>query len=253
MQMGKRKLKFAPRKNWERKKYDVTTLPVRISLSDVTMFRISIALPLLCSNDKDEHSLTPRSSTELKVSLPLSYFTCLSLPTLSALRSRIMTVPLLPAGWVDATQSEGELALCCFSHSATPTPSIRFTITIKEDFTWTIFFHAQRVETDSSLVLQDVPPILNSSDDVACLITVIDSSKLCVGNPDGRFIPLLHQRGGNFKDRCGMYVYMYIHTRVLHFTSSSLSNRYTDSGNTRSSNIWHPDDQAQQLFHPHPC
>ncbi len=195
---GERKLKFAARKNWERKKYDVTTLPVHISLSDVTVFRVSIALPLLCSNDKDEkeeHSLTPRNSTELKVSLPLSYFTCLPLRTLSAFRSRIMTVPLLPAGWVDATQSEGELALCCFSHSAAPTPSIRFTIIIKENFTWTIFFRAQRVETNSSLVLQDVPPILNSLNDVACLITVIDSSKLCVGNPDDRFIPLLHQRG----------------------------------------------------------
>ena len=115
-----------------------------------------------------------------------------------------MTAPLLPTGWVDATRNEGELALCCFeNHSDMPIPAVKFTILVKEDFTWTVFFGAQRIETEPNHLLRDVPSILKSPNDVACLTTAIDSSKLCIGNPDVRFAPLLSQREGHFKDQSG--------------------------------------------------
>ena len=155
------------------------------------MFRVSIALSQLRSNDKDdkdECSLCPRILPNLSVSLPLFYFACLPLPTVSALRARIMTAPLLPTGWVDATWSEGELALCCFeNHSDMSIPAIKFTILVKEDFTWTVFFGAQRIETEPNHLLRDIPSILKSPNDVACLTIV--ASKVCIGNPDARFAP----------------------------------------------------------------
>lgn len=82
-----RKFRLSQKKNEERKKYAVSSLPVRISLSVVTVFHISITLSQLRSNDKDERSLCPRILPNLSVFLPLSYFACLSLPTVSALRA----------------------------------------------------------------------------------------------------------------------------------------------------------------------
>ena len=144
------------------------------------------------------------SALESSLTLPLSYFACLPLPTVSALRARIMMAPLLPTGWVDATWNEGELALCCFeNHSDMPIPAVKFTILVKEEFTWTVFFGALRIETEPNHLLRDVPSILKSPSDVACLTTAIDSSKLCIGNPDVRFAPLLSRREGHFKDQSG--------------------------------------------------
>ncbi len=200
-----RKLKLSRKKNEERKKYHVTTRPVSISLADITVFRVSINLSPLHTSGEDEHSPITRRPPELKISLPLSCFTCLPLPTVRALHSRITTAQLLPSGWVDGTRCEQELTLCRLtSDPDRPTPSIRFTITIVEDFTWIVFFHAQRLEKDSSCVLQEVPSTVRSPNEIARLTTVIDCSKLCVGNPDDKFIPLLSRREGTFKDQSGM-------------------------------------------------
>ena len=136
------------------------------------------------------------------ISVSPSYFACLPLPTVSALWARIMTAPLLPmGGWMQLGAKEN----CCFeNHSDMPVPAVKFTILVKEDFTWKAFFGAQRIETEPNHLLRDVPSILKSPNDVACLTTVIDSSKLCIGNPDARFPPLLSRREGHFKDQSGM-------------------------------------------------
>lgn len=166
------------------------------------MFCVLITLSQLHSNDKDEHSLCPRILPNLSVSLLL----CLSTPANCECPSgQDNDGATATHGWVDATWSEGELALCCFeNHSDMPVPAVKFTILVKKDFIWKAFFGAQRIETEPNHLLRDVPSILKSPNDVACLTTVIDSNKLCIGNHDARFPPLLSRREGHFKDQSGM-------------------------------------------------
>ena len=77
--MGKRKLRFDARKNFECKKYRKIT--------------VSVSLEVVSVNTDDAEE------SELIVSLPLSSYTSATLPDATVLHSRISRSNALPAGW----------------------------------------------------------------------------------------------------------------------------------------------------------
>ena len=89
--MGKRKLRFDSRKNFERKKYK----------------KITVSVPLEVVSVNTEES-------ELIVSLPLSSYTSATLPDATVLHSRISRSNPLPAGWTLACLPESTSYLATF-------------------------------------------------------------------------------------------------------------------------------------------
>ena len=80
---------------------------------------------------------------------------------------------------MDATVGTEEVTLCWISnHSTALTPLIRFTLKIATDFTWTLFFSNQRIETNRCPTLASKEPLLRSPANVADLTAAIDGSCL---------------------------------------------------------------------------
>ena len=100
--MGRRKFRLSVhRKNEERKKYDVTILPISIDLSHIEVFQVSI----------------PRHIVEvpgLSDSLPQSSFTTNNALSVQSLLNGLLTIEL-PPHWIDATEGSApvhQLTLC---------------------------------------------------------------------------------------------------------------------------------------------
>lgn len=184
-----RKFKLCKKKNDERKKYQVTSLMISIPLSVVSTKDATQQYPI-------SHPLT--------LSLPLTFYINLPLNSLSTLHSRLKMMPQLLNGWIDATSCPSELTICRLQQTG-PCPSVLFTVTIREDLTWQVHYKFIRIEPDST-AFQGIPSVLASLGDISHLISVFDSSKCCIGNPDEKFAPLLSRReSGVFKNKSGKF------------------------------------------------
>jgi hypothetical protein len=76
-------------------------------------------------------------------------------------------------------------------------------VTISSNFTWRVSVGQMEVPICDSASLQNVPSLLTSSKRVIDLLVLLESCKLCVGNPDEKFSKLVTQRDGKFTDRTG--------------------------------------------------
>lgn len=52
-------------------------------------------------------------------------------------------------------------------------------------------------------VLNVLPPIIHSPEDVSRIVNVVDSASLCPGNPDSQFASLCEKRGGSIRGNRG--------------------------------------------------
>ena len=126
--MGRRRLRFDARKNFERKKY-----------SECNELVVSVPLDLVSVPADDANP------SELIVSLPLSAYTSTPLPDASALHSRVSKSNTLPAGWTVACLPEASgshvasLALCKLQILPPLfTADFTFMLTISPDCAWTL-------------------------------------------------------------------------------------------------------------------
>ena len=75
-------------------------------------------------------------------------------------------------------------------------PTVDFTFFIEANLSWKLYFFKQRVEIDRCPTLASTSHTMKSPNDIVDVISVIESSQVCVGNPDEKFLPLLkrHQQ-----------------------------------------------------------
>lgn len=163
------------------------------------------------------------SPLQLIVQLPLASYTHCTVPDASSLHCRLSKWNGLPADWNTAsvhaatcstasvhaaasTNNSDYLAvyklciippLLCAGHS--------FMLTIAPDCTWTLFVGRNRVDTEQCLILADSPYKLCSVDAVARVVSVLEGSKFCQGNPDKQFTDLIQSGhySGSFRDQSG--------------------------------------------------
>ena len=187
--MGKRKLRFDARKNFERKKYRKIMVSVPLEVVSVN------------TNDAEE--------SELIVSLPLSAYTSATLPDATVLHSRVSRSNALPAGWTLAclpasTSYLATFALCklqifpplCSAHAT-------FMLTVSPSCAWTLCVGQSQIDQQQCRLLGGIAAKLCSVDEVVKLLSALDDSKHCVGNPDTKFIELVPRQKGVFKDQSG--------------------------------------------------
>ena len=150
------------------------------------------------------------NSKELIVKLPISAYTSQPLHSNAILHSRLEQQDCLPEMWnmslvYSPTSSAPYLSLyklqvlpplyCCTS---------TFMITIAPDASWTLCVGKSMItRAERCDVLRTCPEKLCSMDDVVGLVSCLEGSKLCEGNPDEKFKNVLCHRGGMIMDQTG--------------------------------------------------
>ena len=166
--MGKGRLRHDLRKNYEK------SLKVRIPLNLLKPFIIS---------------------------LPLKSYINAPAPNGEALCRRALASKQLPVGWHVQTHSQCTTLYKVHCSSQQHTASVTFSLVISEDLTWTL--------TSASIPIlpSRVPTIPSSLDyfhQLLSLLITLDRSKLCIGNPDEKFLLLAESRHGKLFNQSGM-------------------------------------------------
>ena len=182
--MGRRKLRFAVPKNYERKKY--FNLKVRVPLQHITVF---------------------------KVSLPLHIYTHTPATNGNILRARLVRHQL-PSQWSLVT-TDTPVAL-----TATNIPSftlymvkcmrhpyaavVTLSVTIQSDLTWKLVLGSLPVQMSQLPIDIASPPRLLNVSAVLSVLTTLDSLKLCIGNPEEEYLNLI-EKIEPLGDKIGMH------------------------------------------------
>ncbi|SMN01584.1 hypothetical protein SPONN_2650 [uncultured Candidatus Thioglobus sp.] len=189
--MGKRKMKFDLRKNCERKKRGCGQTVCEVS--DVVNEQVPAP------------SLVTVSEEQLVVSLtvPIASFVSTSpAPDLHALHERLLESKCLSAAWTCSVASDC-LVICKMSVVSLASADAMYTVTISSDFTWKIRIGRNEVAIEENDLLRYSSGSLCSVQSVVRVVSVLDGSKFCVGNPDDKFTNLVQRRKGKFMDKSG--------------------------------------------------
>ena len=174
--MGRRKFRLSVhRKNAERKKQkeqDVTALIDMDHLTDLSSCLLE--------------------EPECVVSLPISAYTTGEVSSIQCLQTRISAISL-PTLWIDASNdsSAPHLSICkLVRHQPTAQVEVTFTLSIDESFGWRLSLFSHSLDPSTCGSLCNTPLSLRTVDQVLQLLATLDSVKICIGNPEKRFIDL---------------------------------------------------------------
>ncbi len=144
---------------------------------------------------------------DLHVSIPLS--ACLNVPVtgLTCLK-RHLHGHSLPSGWTEHSHSTtDEASTLVFTKLAINLPllsaSATFVVRVDEDLRWTLSCHGTLVEVEQCKVLDTVQRQLCSAGAVIDLLSTLQASTICRGNPVVDFQQLVDAKGGEFQDSTG--------------------------------------------------
>lgn len=227
--MGRRKLRFHVRKNYERNQIP-KQLIVSISLQSLNVLpfedstvvndhsmNAALQAPLLPNLSPDDSSLAlPESSScydssstcildeshndqspvQLIISIPLSLYTSLSTHDSNQLRARLVDTQLITQPW---TLSERSFILTMIHNMC----SILYTITVATDCSWSLSVGYHHIDSANCHVLKSVPLKLHCVDHIVDFIKLLEQSKVCSGNAESKFMGLLEHHKGVFKNRSG--------------------------------------------------
>jgi hypothetical protein len=201
--MGKRKLRFDLRKNYERKKTKSRTIcSPESSHSAVVAYDAAST----CSVPRPEDGVDVDTNS-LIVSLSLSLFTSSPALNLIHLTQRCGSCQLIE--WkISSWQTEDQLHAISFSkiciNSHPP-----FTVTISDDFMWSFFIGSISINLQKC-TCNNLRGLLstriNCVDLVVKLLTCLEIKSICLGNPDDKFIETKNRHNGVFKNRSGVVV-----------------------------------------------
>lgn len=154
--MGRRKLQFDHRKNYERKKYG---------------YGLHLKIPL--------EILRP---LQLVVQLPISAYTSATVPDPGVLRSRLVKSRLIPSGWTVADEGSQLLPglrppLVLYKRQALQVlvaSSPTLTLSVDDQLTWTIRVETSPVSPENCEILRGYASTLGSLDDIVQLLSRIE-------------------------------------------------------------------------------
>ena len=178
--MGKRKKRFAPGKNFDRKR---RKLELRVSI------------PL-------EYIQPP----PLVVSLPVSSYKSAVVEDVVHLRSRLETSGFLPFGWAFSDgQPDASLSQPLTLHKLPDfgvAAGVVYELQVTHDLVWKLRFGESIVEPSIEL-LKDCVLHIGCVDHILQLLSLLDEAICCVGNSDSKFLELIDRHKGSIKDPSG--------------------------------------------------
>ena len=109
---------------------------------------------------------------------------------------------IILAGWVLANHEE-QLVLGKIGNEPGMSATFHFSLTIEGDLTCKLHVLGVLVPPHNC-ICDSTPDTLSTVCDVQNLLTKVNSSTLCTGNPDSRFTEMVVKRKGVIRDRAGM-------------------------------------------------
>ena len=115
----------------------------------------------------------------------------------------------ITVGWIDVSENGKDLnslTFCNIRHDDPASPAqVTFSLSIQTDFSWVLHYCGNKVDTKACSILASASPSLDSVSRVLTVVEAVKDSKVCIGNPDENFLPLLMSRENGFMDSTGMY------------------------------------------------
>ena len=200
--MGKRKLRFDTRKNYERKK----SLHCQTVQSAASGCVRPVSVPITsCEAAHMDSHCEENDVRVLPVRIPASLYMTRPVPDIPALHKQLLESKCLPSGWVCSVTSNTSLALCKLTvPEGLASAKIAYMVTVSCDFSWKVSIEFQVQE---NVILHTAPTLLTSAMSVMNVVEMLDSYKVCVGNSDEKFSRLIAQRNGKFMDKTGNSVH----------------------------------------------
>ena len=179
--MGNRKFKLKHQKNYERKKYRNFGLKVPIR-----------HLKIKCSKEVPD----------LSVHIPIGHYINSPASNASALYSQLSISKRLPEGWTTSLLvSESHSPLFSLRRHI-ENCSVDIHITVTPNCDWSMSIGTSSFDTNNCQLLKAFIK-LDTIDTVVELLSTIDNSMFCIGNPDMKFNYIIKRRNGLFVDKTG--------------------------------------------------
>lgn len=155
-----------------------------------------------------EHRKNARQKKQrspLVVSLPISLYKG-PVQSLQSLHSCLASQSL-PQSWtIAATEPLTIVKLRVSPTSLTPKVDVVITLAIHNGFTWSLSVFNQHLDPTLNDCLSHVSRILTTASSVLALLEKINSLRLCVGNPDQKFLDLWNYRSSTLHGLSGKSV-----------------------------------------------
>ena len=156
-----------------------------------------------------ELSLKVRVPLELlkpfTVSLPLMSYVNAPLVSGEPLSKRLLATKQLPPGWSVASESSRCTTLYKVKcTSPEQVAFVNFSFVIHDDLTWTLTMGSIPVLPTR---LPEYPAKLLYVQQIVSLLLTFDGCKLCIGNPDEKYMCLVEKHKGNLRDQTGKQKY----------------------------------------------
>lgn len=175
VRMGKRKLRFFVRKNYERKKY---------------------GWPKLTTSYQRKHVKI--------VSLPISAIKAAVVSSISVLHRMLLILRVLPTSWICSLLGSSLALYQLDMASSTMSAATTTMLTIGSDFTWALRIGEREIHASECMLICCASwQLLNSVDKVVSLVTTLGKSKFCIGNPEGKYGDLIERHKGVFRNQTG--------------------------------------------------
>ena len=176
--MGKRKLRFDARKNYERKKYS-RNASVMVAVESEVKLEV------------------------LKISLPISVYHEAAVPDISILHDRLQRSSVLTAQWMCSFVSDTSVVLSKLRiEPPKMSAEVSFLLTISSNFLWILCIGRKEVDASQCRVLSHFSTTLRSVREVLSVLTALDRSTFCIGNSN-KFDSLIQHYKGEFRDKSG--------------------------------------------------
>ena len=78
-------------------------------------------------------------------------------------------------------------------------------LTVSPSCAWSLCVGQSQIDQQQCWLLGGIAAKLCSVDEVVRLLSALDESKHCVGNPDTKFMQLVPRQNGIFKDQSGKH------------------------------------------------
>lgn len=133
------------------------------------------------------------------------------LPTLASIHNDVTNT-----SWITDPTSTSSLTYCMLRNStsslstsyATNPVSLMFTVIVLVNLTWQLFVGNQLIKAELVPCLSSIPNVIGSSGDVQIILDILQSQKLCPGNPDAKYVDMVNSRSkkGKMVSRKGQSV-----------------------------------------------
>lgn len=103
--------------------------------------------------------------------------------------------------WIDVYDDKfGKLTFYNLRPGVSGSLEVFKSVEITCDLKYTVYVVGSKVPPT---LLNNAPPEVNDLLKLKSLLDIVNASKTCIGNPDIKFQPLIHSRGGKFLNRSG--------------------------------------------------